>query len=180
MNAWHTTAELVSPASEQAVTDPRSEEAAIYNTTWAAANTTIHTVGEAVLLVPEAREAAPSEEESQAVPASLVSNATGTHAARVDSMGHAIVKAVTDEVGAAANTAGRNGVHETAMAMCAAKRSLPTGATMIAPNSAIAEVAGPGVAAATPGSWAESRVICAGDSSASSTGQCSSSKSQGP
>jgi hypothetical protein len=74
-------------------------------------------VGEAVLLVPAIREAAPSEEESQAGPTSLVSHASGTHAAAVDLMGLAVVKAMADEVGVEANTAGRNGEHETAMAM---------------------------------------------------------------
>ncbi len=73
--ARHTTAERVRPASEQAVTDVIAEEAVTHSNTRAAANTTIHTVGEAVLLVlvPAGTEAAPSEEESQAVPASLVS-----------------------------------------------------------------------------------------------------------
>ncbi len=55
-------------------------------------------MGEAV--VPQVREAAPSEEKSEAGPASLVSKASGTHASAVDSMGHAIVNTVTDEVGA--------------------------------------------------------------------------------
>jgi hypothetical protein len=49
-----------------------------------------------------------SEEESQAVPASLVSIATGSNAAAVDSMGRAVEGAVTDVVGAAVNAAVRN------------------------------------------------------------------------
>ncbi len=58
-----------------AVLELIAEETVTYSNIGAAANPTIHALrlGEAVLLVPAATEAAPGEEESQAVPASLVS-----------------------------------------------------------------------------------------------------------
>jgi hypothetical protein len=174
--ARHTMAERASPASEQAVTELIAEEAVTYSHTRAAANTTIHAVREAVLLVPAATEAAPSEEESQAVPVSRVSIAAGSNAAAVDSKGRAMVNAVTDVEGAAVNIAVGHVEHETTMAMSAAKSALPIGATMTVPNSEIAEVAGPGVAASTAGSRAGSTVLRAGGSIASINGQCSSSK----
>ncbi len=79
--AQHTTAERASQASEQVVKEMRAEEAVTYHSdTRAAANTTIHAVGGPVLLVTAATEATPREEKSPAVPASLVSIATGSYA----------------------------------------------------------------------------------------------------
>jgi hypothetical protein len=130
-----------------------------------------------VLLVPAATEATPSEEKSQAVPASLVSFATGSNAAAVDSMGRAVAKAVTDVVGAVVNAEVSHVEHETTMAMRAATSALPLGATMIIPSSETAKVANSSATASTTaGSRARSTVLCAGGGSASTNSQGSSSK----
>ena len=63
--ARHTIAERTSLTSEQAVTKVIAEEAVAYNNTRTAANNTGHVVGEVMLLVPAATEAALNEEESQ-------------------------------------------------------------------------------------------------------------------
>ncbi len=80
------------PASEQAATELIAEEAVTYCKTRAAAITTVHSVGEAALLVSAATGAAPSMEKSHAVPASIVSNAAGSNAAAVNSMGRGMVR----------------------------------------------------------------------------------------
>ena len=95
--------ERTSLASEQAVTKLIAKEAVAYNNTRAAANTTIHTVRETMLLVPAATKAALHEEELPAVPASSEPITTGSNTTAVGSRGCAVVKAVTNVVGTVVN-----------------------------------------------------------------------------
>ena len=101
-----------------------AEEAVAYNNTRAAANTIIHAVGEVMLLVPAATEAALNEEESLAAPTSPVPITTESTTTTVGPMGCAVVKAVTDAVGAVVNTTVRNVDHQTARATRTAKIAL--------------------------------------------------------
>ncbi len=133
-------------------------------------------MGEPLLLVTAATESIPSEDKSKAMPASIVSIATGPNASLVDSMECAVVKAVAEVVGAEVNAVVRNVEHATTIAMCAAPGALPQGATTIVPILEKAKVAGPGAVTSTAGSRAGSTVLCAGGSIASTISQCSGGK----
>ena len=93
---------------------------------------------ETTLLAPAATKAALHEEELPAVPASSEPITTGSNTTAVGSRGCAVVKAVTNVVGAVVNAKVRNVAHETTRAMCKAKIAPPPGVTMRAPHSGIA------------------------------------------
>ena len=93
------------------MTELIAKKAEAYQNTEAAANKTIPVVGEVMLLVPAATEAARHEEESLATPASPVPILTESNTTAVGSMGCAVVKAVADVVGAVVNTTVRNVDH---------------------------------------------------------------------
>jgi hypothetical protein len=89
--------------------------------------------------------------------------ATGTTAAAVDSLGHAVEQAVADVVNTAASTAVSHVSHANAMAICSAESAMPTCVVTTVQHSEIADTAGAGAATSTAGSpsRAGSTVLCA-------------------